>query len=663
MKTKGSARVFVSGGLLLVALLLHFLEFHVLKDATLNLVSVIAGYPIVIKAFKAVRNRVFTIELLVTIAVVGALIIGEYVESAVVTFLFLFGAYLEIRTLEKTRSSLQSLMDMAPQEATVVRSGESVKIPAEEIVEGDRVLIQSGEKVAVDGAVVSGQGYIIEAAITGESVPVKKRMEDHVFSGTIVDNGYLEVVAEKVGEDTTFAKIIELVEEAQESKAKTQKFLEKFASFYTPGILVLSILVFMLTRDIRLTLTFLVIACPGALVISAPVSIVAGIGNGARNGILVKGGEIMEGLSKASVVVFDKTGTLTKGKPEVTAIRSFGVEEDELLRLAASAEVISEHHLGKAIVTEAKKRGLEFYQAPSEFNVVKGSGIVAEVEGRKLFIGNRKGVVQHLEFGEGVEGHEFVGKLAHDSLEAIPAEVEAYVRDQENKGCTAIFVTGQSGILGVISIADQIRDDALDNIRELKGSGIKKTMMLTGDNRRTAKLVANQLGIDEVHAELLPEEKVEKVKALRNQGYKVVMVGDGVNDAPAIATADIGVAMGGAGTDVALETADMVLMSDKLDRLSYAYSLSKATVRNMKQNMFFAVGIVFLLLAGVLAKVVYLASGMLIHELSVLLVILNAVRLVRYNKGKRSIGVAAGNADGQDGLGEQKSSIGEKDVA
>jgi ATPase, P-type (transporting), HAD superfamily, subfamily IC len=299
--------------------------------------------------------RAFSIELLVTIAVIGALYIREYTESSVVTFLFLFGAYLEARTLEKTRSSLRALIDMAPQEAVVFREGKNITVPVEEVKTGDRVIIRPGGKVPVDGSIVYGKALINEAAITGESIPASKTVNDTVFSGTIVDNGYIEIIAEKVGEDTTFAKIIELVEEAQESKSKTEKFLDKFSNIYTPAVVLLSIFVYAVTRNLHLSITFLVVACPGALVIGAPVSNVAGIGNGAKNGVLIKGGEVMDTLAKMDVVVFDKTGTLTKGKPEVTDIKIFNDQDvNEVLKLVAWAETISEHHLGQTIIKEAK---------------------------------------------------------------------------------------------------------------------------------------------------------------------------------------------------------------------------------------------------------------------------------------------------------------------
>src|SRR5690554_964702 len=603
--------MYAAGALLLAALAVYLLSGNqTVLDALLITASIVAGVPTVLRAWQASRQKMFSIELLVTIAVIGALIIGEYVESAAVTFLFLFGAFLEGRSLEKARASLKSLMEIAPLEATVIRDGIRSIINAEEVVGNDLVVIQTGEKIPIDGRIVSGNASVNEAAITGESVQASKTIDDQVFSGSILDSGYIEVIAEQVGEDTTFAKIIELVEEAQEGKAKTQRFLEKFATIYTPGIMVLSVLVWAITRDIHLSLTFLVIACPGALVISAPVSIVAGIGNAARNGILIKGGEVMENLAKLNAFVFDKTGTLTKGKAEVTAVKGFGISERELLLMAAEAEMISEHHLGRAIVKEAQRVGLNIVNQPTEVNVIKGRGIEVNLNGSPLYIGNRKG-------------------LSENNIQ-IETEVEFYAIQEEKAGNTAVFIADDKKVLGIISIADAIRDKAKSTMNSLREAGIEHLVMLTGDNKHTAQIVGNQLGMDRIYAELLPEEKALKVKECMGKGVKLAMLGDGVNDAPAIASADVGIAMGVAGTDIAMETADVVLMADNLDKLTHAVKLSNATVRNMKQNMFIAVGTVVLLLAGVLTKNVNLASGMLIHELSVLLVILNAIRLVRY---------------------------------
>lgn len=607
----------IAGVLIVLGLLAPRIGYASYRDPALIMATLIAVVPIAIRAFQALRMKAFSIELLVTIAVTGALYIHEYTESSIVTFLFLFGAYLEARTLEKTRSSLKKLIDMAPREADVIRDGETLTIPVEEVVIGDRIIIRSGGKVPVDGSIISGKASLNEAAITGESVPASKGPEDKVYSGTIVDTGYLEIIAEKVGDDTTFAKIIELVEEAQESKSKTQKFLDKFANYYTPSVVVLAIVVFGLTGNLHVAITFLVVACPGALVIGAPVSTVAGIGNGAKNGVLLKGGEVMDRLSKVDTIVFDKTGTLTIGKPEVTDIKTFlNVETDKLLGLVAMAETISEHHLGQTIVREANQRNLNLDGEILSGEVIKGNGIRAQVDGRELAIGNRM-----LMDSENVQ---------------VSDEIAAYAVQREKAGNTAIFAAVDGQIAGIFSIADQIREDAPGALADLRKNGIKKMVMLTGDNKHTAELVANVLGLDEFHAELLPENKVEYVKKLKTAGHVVAMAGDGINDAPAIATADIGLAMGEGGTDVSMETADVVLMADKLMQFSHAYALAKATVLNMKQNTFIAVAVVFILLAGVLADRVHLASGMFIHEASILVVILNAMRLIGFKSNPGS---------------------------
>ena len=601
----------VSGILIVLGYIVKLAGMGSIRDVLLIIASILAGIPIAIKAWQALRMRAFSIELLVTIAVIGALYLREYTESSVVTFLFLFGAYLEARTLEKTRSSLKSLIEMAPQEATVLKDNKEVNVPVDEIEVGDRIIVRSGGKIAVDGTIISGKATINEAAITGESVPASKKENDRVFSGTIVDNGFIEMIAEKVGDDTTFAKIIELVEEAQEAKSKAQRFLDKFANIYTPAIVIMSIAVFLITRDLHLSITFLVISCPGALVIGAPVSNVAGIGNGAKNGVLIKGGDVMDRFSKVDTLVFDKTGTLTKGKPEVTDIRVFNnIEENELLKLVAEAETISEHHLGQTIVKEAYLRKIDLKNEPENVRIIKGNGIIASVEGKVLVVGNRK-------------------LMDLENITVIH-EISEYAIEREKKGNTAIFAAVDGKIAGIFSIADQIRDDAKASLSQMRRNGIKKIIMLTGDNRHTAELVANVLELDEFYAELLPQNKVEYVKRLKDEGRMVAMAGDGINDAPAIATADIGLAMGEGGTDVSMETADVVLMADKLSQFSHAYSLAKATMRNMKQNIFIAVAVVFILLGGVLMGSIHLASGMFIHEASILVVILNAMRLIKF---------------------------------
>lgn len=603
----------ISGILIGLGLITKFLKFTSWSDVFLIVATIIAVVPVAIKAWQALRLRTFSIELLVTIAVIGALYIQEYIESSVVTFLFLFGTYLENRTLQKTRSSLKELTDMAPQEAILLHEdGSRENISVDDVEKGHRLVVLPGGKVPVDGVIVKGQASINEAAITGESVPVNKSNDDHVFSGSILDTGYIEIIAEKVGDDTTFAKIIELVEEAQDTKSKTERFLDRFSNYYTPGVTILSIIVYFITRDLHLAITFLVIACPGALVIGAPVSNVAGIGNGAKNGVLIKGGEIMENFAKVDTLVFDKTGTLTKGKPEVTDLNTFGtLSSTDILGLVAKAETISEHHLGQTIVKDAKNKGYDLnkYQLTNS-EAIKGKGITATVNGYDIVAGNRK-----LMMAQGVR---------------IDPQIEQYAVEREMAGNTAIFIAINNQLEVIISIADQIRDDAQQALANMRANGVKRIIMLTGDNHHTAASVSKQLGIDEFYAELLPNNKVEYVKKLKEEGAVVAMAGDGVNDAPAIATADIGIAMGEGGTDISMETADVVLMADKLSQYAHAYALSKKTIRNMRQNIIIALATVVILLIGVLGGQVHLASGMFIHEASVLIVILNAMRLIRF---------------------------------
>lgn len=600
----------LTGVLLLTAGLLELAGWTEWRQGALLVATLLAAVPIVVKAFRAVLIRLFTIELLVTIAVAGALYLGEYVESAAVTFLFLFGAWLESKALAKTRASLQALIALAPTEATVIREGRRETVPAGELAIGDHVLILSGERIAVDGVIAAGRAAIDEAAVTGEPVAAMKAEGDLVFSGTLIDHGSIEVIAERVGDETTFGRMIQLVEEAQESGARSQKFIDRFARFYTPFTVCAALLVYLFSGKLDMALTFLVIACPGALVIGVPVSIVTGIGNGAKNGVLIKGGEVMEQLAGIDTVVFDKTGTLTQGKPKVTAILSFGGDEHELLRLAAEAETASEHHLGHTLVKEALGRGLRVAGQPEQVEVIKGGGIRAVVEGQRILIGSRM-----LLTSGGVE---------------IGTDAEEEAIRLEKLGNTVVFLGMEGRLEGMFAIADPIRPEAASAIQRLRRSGVKRMILLTGDNPHTAWLVGHRLGLDEIHAEMLPEQKASVVRGLRNAGYRVAMAGDGINDAPALASADIGLAMGEGGTDIAMETADIVLMADRLDQFAHAYSLAKRTVRNMKQNLILAIGTALLLMTGVLFGEVLLAGGMLVHELSVLAVILNAARLNRF---------------------------------
>ena len=574
--------------------------------------AVIAGAPIARNAWQTLRFRILGIPALVTIAALGAIAIGEYWEAAVVTFLFAFGSYLEARTLDKTRGALRELLELAPQVARVRRGDEEVEIAAADVQVGDLVIVRPGEKIPVDGEVATGIATVNQAAITGESIPVEKAVGDKVFGGTINEAGYLEITTDRAGEDTTFARIIHLVEAAQAEKGRSQELLDRFARYYTPGIMVAALLTFVLTRNAVLALTLLVIACPGALVIATPVSVVAGIGNAARQGILIKGGDHLEKIGRIETIVLDKTGTLTMGRPELVGVWARTEDEEGLLRLAGTVEKFSEHPLARPIVDAAEANGA-LPQATS-FQVWPGRGVSAEVEGRQIAVGSIKLMEQ---LGVGFD------EIAVQRL-----------REQEERGRTAVLVAEGTEVIGALFLADTPRSDAYSLAGDLKKHGIKEVIMLTGDNDLTAKAIADELGLDGYYAERLPEEKVDVIKELRQKGRVVAMVGDGINDAPALAVADVGIAMGAAGTDVALETADLVLMADRLDKLPYAIGLSRGTLRNIRQNVVFAIIVVFALLAGVLGQTVVLASGMLIHQASVLLVILNAMRLLRYKPAK-----------------------------
>lgn len=565
--------------------------------------AIVAGYRIAQTAWIALRAKVVSIQLLVTIAAIGGIFIGEQWEAAAVTFLFALGNYLEARTLNKTRDAIQQLLEMAPASAIVIRNGEEVEVDPEEVETGEKVLVRSGTKIPVDGIIVKGSASVNQAAITGESVPVDLVEGDQVFSSTIVEAGYLEINAQRVGEDTTFSHILHMVEEAQERKAPTQKFIEKFSRWYTPSIIALAVVVGLITKNLHMALTLLVIGCPGALVISTPISMVAGIGNAAKSGVLVKGGEFLEKAGKVTLVAFDKTGTLTLGRPEVTGVIAKEDGEEELVRLAAAVEKGSEHHIGRAIVRRAENQELP---EATDIQVFPGGGISGMVKGKKILVGNPRLLIE-----QGV---------------SLPNEVKGWMTEREEKGETAVPVAVDSQVLGVVAIADTLRTEAKEAIAELSRSG-KKVVMLTGDNPRTAKAIGDQLGIDEVKANLMPEEKVKAIQDYRAQGHVVAMVGDGINDTPALAEADLGISMGAAGTDAAIETADLTLMSDNLNRLTRALHLGKATLNNIRQNVWFAVAVVFILVIGVLGQKVFLATGMLAHEASVMLVILNAMRL------------------------------------
>ncbi len=581
----------------------------VIFEWVLIIASIFGAAPIAIQAYQALRVKVVSIDVLVTIAVGGAFLIQNFEESAIVTFLFLFGAYLELRTLNKTRSAIKELTEMAPESALKrMENGEFEEVEVDEVDVGDILLVKTGAKVPVDGTVLTGEGSINEASITGESIPVSKEKGSNVFAGTILDNGTIQIVADRVGEDTTFGKIIELVEEAQDSKSEAERFIDRFSKWYTPAVLVLAFIVWLFSRDVELAITILVLGCPGALVIGVPVSNVAGIGNGARHGVLLKGSEVIGDFSRLDTMVFDKTGTLTIGNPSVAEKEYYGDNIDEVLGYLASIERESDHPLAKAVLQEI---GETTFHAVENTEVIKGGGIVATVNGHRVAVGN----VLLME----EENVVFSGKAKAD------------VDNFERYG-NSLVITSVDGELKVImGIKDQIRPGVKEDLRRLKKLGVKNLVMLSGDNQGTVDVVSSELGLTEAHGNMLPEDKQAYIKKLiEEEGQIVAFVGDGVNDSPSLALAHIGIAMG-SGTDVAIETSDVVLMNSDFSRLPHALGLTKATANNMKQNILIAVGVVLLLLAGVLfSEWVSMSIGMLVHEASILVVILNGMRLLKY---------------------------------
>ena len=574
----------------------------------LIIASIIGVAPIAIQAYQALKVKVVSIDVLVTIAVLGAFIIQNFEESAIVTFLFLFGAYLERRTLIKTRSAIKKLTEMAPESALKqMENGEFEEVEVDEVDVGDILLVKTGAKVPVDGKVLIGEGSINEASITGESLPVGKEIGSNVFAGTILDNGTIQIVADRVGEDTTFGKIIEMVEEAQDSKSEAERFIDRFSKYYTPGVLVIAFIVWLFSRNIELAITILVLGCPGALVIGVPVSNVAGIGNGATHGILLKGSEVIRDFSRLDTIVFDKTGTLTVGNPSVSAAEYYGDVSDEVLGYLASIERESDHPLAKAVLEEI---GDTIFSPVENTEVVKGGGIIATVNGHRVAVGN-------------------VALMERENVE-LSEKAKRDIASFEKNGNSLVITSVNGELKVVMAIRDQTRPGVKEDLMKLRKLGVKNLIMLSGDNQGTVDVISGELGLSEAHGNMLPEDKSAFVKKLIEEGQIVAFVGDGVNDSPSLALANIGIAMG-SGTDVAIETSDVVLMNSDFSRLPHALGLAKATARNMKQNIFIALGVVLVLLASVLfSEWMNMSIGMLVHEGSILVVILNGMRLLRY---------------------------------
>ncbi len=563
-----------------------------------------------------INARELDMNILMTIAVVGAAAIQQFEEAATVVFLFSLGNALQGYTLDKTRNSIRSLMDLSPAEALVRRNGVETTLPVEEIRIGDLIIVRPGERIAMDGRVAAGFSSVNQASITGESLPVEKNVGDEVFAGTINERGSLEVEVSRSARDNTLSRIIEMVEEAQGQRAPSQQFVDRFARYYTPAVIACALLVATLptlvfgqpfSKWFYEAMAMLLVACPCALVISTPVSIVSAIGSAARRGVLIKGGAYLEEAGALSVIAFDKTGTLTMGKPQVTDVLPAGdLSKEEVLSIAAAIESRSEHPLGEAILRKALEMGLSIPHI-ADFESMPGKGALGKI-GRELYsIGNAR-FFQERGWNLG--------------------KVEEAIAVLQNEGKTVMILGGTEKILGLIAVADVLRENSRQALEDLRRIGIEKTIMLTGDNDLTAQAISAQAGVDEFRANLLPEDKMQVMKDLLAQYHKVAMVGDGVNDAPAMAVSTVGIAMGTAGTDAALETADIALMADDLTKLSYAVDLSRRTLRIIKQNIFAALVIKGLILLLVIPGWLTLWLAVVGDMGSSLLVTLNGMRLL-----------------------------------
>jgi Cd2+/Zn2+-exporting ATPase len=610
--------VFISGLALAAGLALEFFEFPTLLVRAVFLVAIVAGGVYTARrAWAATRVMSLDINVLMLVAVVGATIIGEWSEGATVTFLFAFAQILEARSMDRARNAIRALMDLTPPEAVVRRNGDEVRVRLDDVRVDEVVLVRPGEKIPLDGVVVSGRSPVNQAPITGESLPVEKAIGDEVFGGTINGYGALDVRVTHLRQDTTLARIIALVELAQSQRAPSQAFVERFARYYTPAVIALAIAIAIVPPLVMAqpfgvwfyrALVLLVISCPCALVISTPVSVVSAIAAAARKGVLIKGGAHLERIGTARCVAFDKTGTLTRGSPHVVEVIPLnGTAADEILEIAAGLEARSEHPIGRAILARAVESGIALPESV-EFRSIPGRGAEAVVDGQHALVGNHRLI----------EERGLCDASIHSKLDALAAT-----------GRTAVLIARTERPLGIIALADRSRESARDAIDLLRCQGVERVVMLTGDNQASAAVLAQELGVDETYAELLPHDKVEAVKKLREKHGTVAMVGDGVNDAPALAAADVGIAMGAAGTDVALETADIALMADELLKIPFAIRLGRATLRNIQVNVTLSLGLkaVFLALAVVGSATLWMA--VMADMGASLLVIANGMRLLR----------------------------------
>lgn len=613
----GISLLILSGAFLLLGFVGTLTDLNpVLLTVLYALSIIVGGYKPAKSAFFAVKSGSLDMNVLMTAAVIGAAAIGEWLEGATVVWLFALGNALQTRSLEKTRNSIRNLIDLAPPEAWVKRGNDLIKRPMEDISVGQLIFVKPGDKIPLDGEVLKGESSVNQAPITGESIPVDKQTGDQVYAGTINEQGMLEIKVTKLVEDTTISKVIHLVEEAQEQKAPMQAFVDKFARVYTPIVFALAMAVMLLPplfgsgewgEWFYKGLELLVVACPCALVISTPVAIVSAVGNAAKNGVLIKGGAFLEVAGTVSAVAFDKTGTLTIGKPKVTEVIPILATEHDVLSIARTLEGFSTHPIAKAIAQHAIEKGVPSLNGEHFRNIV-GKGIQATIGETVYFAGNLK---------------------LFQELKSDLSELEPRVGSLQQEGNTIVIIGTKEQPIGIIAVADTVRESAVTALNSLKQTGISQVVMLTGDNQGTAKKVAEQTGVTRYYGELLPEDKVTAIQKLQQEGHIVAMVGDGINDAPALAAADLGIAMGGAGTDTAMETADIVLMADNLEKLPFTAKLSRSALRIIKQNIWFSIVIKILAIALIFPDVLTLWIAVLSDTGAALLVILNSMRLLK----------------------------------
>lgn len=610
--------ILLSSVLLLVAYLFMFFNQSILADTLFALAMINCGLKPAKSAFYAIKSKSLDMNVLMVSAAIGAGIIGEWSEGALVVFLFAIGNFLQNKAVEKTRKSIKVLMNLTPDTALVKQGHQFIEQGISTVTLGDVLFVQAGERIPLDGIVTKGSSSINQAPITGESIPVIKNINDEVFAGTINQEGSLEIKVSRLTKDSTIARIIHMVEEAQDKKAPSEDFIDKFAKIYTPVVFILALLIMALPPLVFQAdfsewfyrgLELLVVACPCALIISTPVSIVSAIGNAAKNGVLIKGGSFLEKMGSLTAIAVDKTGTVTEGKPKVATVIAYKESNDEILQKIAALEVHTTHPIGKAIQQEAYLQAIQLPEV-TNFKNIPGKGITGEISNKTYFAGTIELFVDLI--------FEPTQSTKIDQLQETGHSIVLLGTDEE--------------ILGLVAIADSIRPSSKQALQKLKSMGIQQTIMLTGDNQGAAEKIAIEANLTTVEANLMPEEKVLVIERLQKQGETVAMVGDGINDAPALALADVGIAMGGAGTDTAIETADIVLMADNLEKLPFTIDLSRRTIRIVKQNIVFSLLIKLVALIFIFPGWLALWVAVLSDSGAAVLVTLNALRLTRNRK-------------------------------